>query len=165
MAPLPKRGFGSPPRTVRFPPPSGVSALFFLYKNPRQSRPEALLEGCKIFGRARSLVRLPPPIRFAPPHITAQLNVCSTFRLAHPAFVPLIRKALDTFNFLRHVMRAIWSVRPKCSHRCVSLKETLLKSAKILQHTAKNSTEQTAMRTKWSKTYRDLNCSEKSARP
>ena len=27
-----------------------------------------------------------------------------------------LRKALDTFNFLRHVMRAIWSVRPKCSH-------------------------------------------------
>ena len=38
--------------------------------------------------------------------------------------LPIIRKAPDTFNFLRHVMRAIWSVRPKCSHRCVSLKET-----------------------------------------
>ena len=35
MIPLPKRGFGPPPppRSVRFPPPSGVSALFFLYKN------------------------------------------------------------------------------------------------------------------------------------
>ena len=30
-------------------------------------------------------------------------------------FRPL-REAPDTFNFLRHVMRAIWSVRPKCSH-------------------------------------------------
>ena len=39
MTPLPKR----------FPPPSGVRALFFLYKNPRQSRPEALLEGSKNF--------------------------------------------------------------------------------------------------------------------
>ena len=38
---------------------------------------------------------------------------------------PKVREAPDTFNFLRHVMRAIWSVRPKCSHRCVSLKETL----------------------------------------
>ena len=47
--PSPKRGFGTPPRTVRFPPPSGVSALFFLYKNPRQSRPKALLEGSKNF--------------------------------------------------------------------------------------------------------------------
>ena len=45
----PKRGFWTPPRTVRFPPPSGVSALFFLYRNPRQSRPEALLEGSKNF--------------------------------------------------------------------------------------------------------------------
>ena len=26
----------------------------------------------------------------------------------------------DTFYFLRHVMRAVLSVRPKCSHRCVS---------------------------------------------
>ena len=45
----PKKGFWTPPRTVRFPPPSGVSALFFLYKNPRQSRPKALLEGSKNF--------------------------------------------------------------------------------------------------------------------
>ena len=37
---------------------------------------------------------------------------------------PIFRDAPDTFNFLRHVMSAIWSVRPKCSHRCVSLKET-----------------------------------------
>ena len=43
----PKKGFWTPPRTVRFPPPSGVSALFFLYKNPRQGRPETLLEGSK----------------------------------------------------------------------------------------------------------------------
>ena len=49
MTPLPKSGFGPPPRTVRFPPPSGVSPLFFLYKNPRESRPEALLEGSKNF--------------------------------------------------------------------------------------------------------------------
>ena len=46
-----------------------------------------------------------------------------------------LRKAPDTFKFLRHVMRAIWSVRPKCSHRCVSLKETSLKPVQILKHT------------------------------
>ena len=34
------------------------------------------------------------------------------------------RKAPDTFNFLKHAMRAILSVRPKCSHRCVSLKKS-----------------------------------------
>ena len=46
----PKEGcHWTPPRTVRFPPPSGVSAVFFLYKTPRQSRPEALLEGSKNF--------------------------------------------------------------------------------------------------------------------
>ena len=45
-----------------------------------------------------------------------------------------IRKAPDTFNFLRHVMRAILSLRPKCSHRCGSLKETPLKPVQILRH-------------------------------
>ena len=50
MTPLPKRGLDPPPpRTVRFPPRSGVSALSFLYKSPRQSRPEALLEGSNNF--------------------------------------------------------------------------------------------------------------------
>ena len=74
MTPLPKRGFGPP--LVRYVfHPSQVSVLcFFLYKNPRQSRPEALLEGSKsAFGRARSLVRFPPPIRFCTPHIMAQV--------------------------------------------------------------------------------------------
>ena len=34
-------------------------------------------------------------------------------------------------------MRAILSVRPKCSHRCVSLKETPLKPVQILKHTSR----------------------------
>ena len=55
-------------------------------------------------------------------------------------------KAPDTFKFLR---RAIFPARPKCSHRCVSRKETPLKRVEILQHTTQNSTEQTVMRTKW----------------
>ena len=59
-----------------------------------------------------------------------------------------LREAPDTFNFLRHVVRAIWSVRAKCSHRCVSLKETSLKPVQILKRTTKNSAEQTVMRTK-----------------
>ena len=64
----------------------------------------------------------------------------------------LFRKALDTFKFLRHVMRAIiLFVQPKCSHRCVSLKESPLKLVQILKHAAKISTEQTSMRTKWFK--------------
>ena len=64
---------------------------------------------------------------------------------------PKIREAPGTFNFLRYVMRATRSVRPKCSHRCVSLKETPLKPVQILKHTAKNSAEQAAMRTEWFK--------------
>ena len=63
-----KRGFGPPPpRTVRFPPPSGVSALFSCTKNPRQSRPEALLRGPKNFRESAFSGTFPPPIRFAPP--------------------------------------------------------------------------------------------------
>ena len=65
--------------------------------------------------------------------------------------LPLFRDAPDTFNFLRRVMRAIWSVRAKCSHRCVPLKETPLKPVQILKHTTFYSAEQTAMRTKWFK--------------
>ena len=34
------------------------------------------------------------------------------------------------FNFLRHVLRAVLSVRPKRSHRCISLKESLLNLCK-----------------------------------
>ena len=49
MTPLPKRGFGPPLVRYVFHPPLGLSALFFLYKNPRQSRPEDLLEGSKNF--------------------------------------------------------------------------------------------------------------------
>ena len=62
-----------------------------------------------------------------------------------------IRTAPDTFRFLRHAMRAILSVRPKCSHRCVSLKESPFKPVLILKHAARMSTEQTSMRAKWFK--------------
>ena len=65
--------------------------------------------------------------------------------------LPIVRDAPDTFNFLRHVMRANWSVRPKCSHRCVSLKETPLKPVQILKRTTFYPAEQTALRTKWFK--------------
>ena len=67
-----------------------------------------------------------------------------------PFDLGLYREAPDTFNFLRQVMRAIF-FRPKCSHRCVSLKETTSKLVRILKHTTKNSAEQTAMRMKWFK--------------
>ena len=66
-------------------------------------------------------------------------------------FVILSEKRLIRLTFLRHVMRAIWSVRPKCSHKCVSLTENSLKPVQILKHTTKISAEQTTMRTKWFK--------------
>ena len=43
------------------------------------------------------------------------------------AHIILFRDAPDMFKFLRHVMRSILSVRPKCSHRRASVKETPLK--------------------------------------
>ena len=71
MTPLPK----GPPRTVRFPPPSGVSALFFLYKNPRFCRPEAFLEGSKnVFGERVLWYVFLPPYVLHPPHIRAQIK-------------------------------------------------------------------------------------------
>ena len=48
-------------------------------------------------------------------------------------------------------MRAMLSVRPKCSHRCVSLNESPLKPVQILKHATGISTEQTSMRKKWFK--------------
>ena len=79
MTPLPKRDFG-PPSYGTFSTPSGVSALFFLYKNPRQSRPEALLEGSKNFRESAFSGTFSSPHTFCTPHITAQ-NYFQNFRL------------------------------------------------------------------------------------
>ena len=65
--------------------------------------------------------------------------------------VGFLRRALDTFKFSRHAMRATSLVRPKCSHGCVSLKESPLKPVRILKRDTRTSTEQTSMRTKWFK--------------
>ena len=64
----PKKGFWTPPRTGRFPPPPQVSILCFSCTKIHDRAEQKLFwRGPKIFGRARSLVRFPPPIRFAPP--------------------------------------------------------------------------------------------------
>ena len=62
----PKKGFWT------FSSPQ-VSVLC-LFCTKIHDRPDQKLfwRGSKIFGRACSLVRFPPPIRFAPPHFTAQ---------------------------------------------------------------------------------------------
>ena len=64
------------------------------------------------------------------------------------------RKAPDMSKCLRQVMRATFSVRPKCSHKCASLKESPLKPALILNHATRISAEQTSMRMKWFKLIR-----------
>ena len=73
MTPLPKRGFGPPLVRYVFHPPLRCQCSVFLYKNQRQSRPEAVLEGSKNFRESAFSGTFSPPIRFAPPHITAQL--------------------------------------------------------------------------------------------
>ena len=75
MTPLPKRGFG-PPSYGTFSNPPHMSVLcFFLHKNSRQSRPEALFGGIqKLSGERVLWYVFHPPIRFAPPHITAQFK-------------------------------------------------------------------------------------------
>ena len=72
MTPIPKRGFGPP--LVRYVfHLSQVSVLCFSCTKIHDRADQKLFwRGPKIFGRARSLVRLPPSIHFAPPHITAQ---------------------------------------------------------------------------------------------
>ena len=75
----PRKGFWTTPRMVRFPPPSGVSALFFLYKDPQQSRPEALLEGSKNFRESTFSGSFSSPHTFCTPHITAQKKIATIF--------------------------------------------------------------------------------------
>ena len=76
--------------------------------------------------RGKLLLRYPPPSQAIllsldcdSPLLLKEVGGCSSnsprYHRNHSATV---RKAPDTLNFLRHAMRAIWSVRPKCSHRC-----------------------------------------------
>ena len=95
----PKKGFWTPPPTVRFPPPSGVSALFFLYKNPRQSRPEALFEGSKNFRESAFSGTFSSPHTFCtPPYHRPNLFTPSLF-----SKYSLLAKAVGRYSeeFLR----------------------------------------------------------------
>ena len=73
--------------------------------------------------------------------------VCEHISVQHVVVWPTLRKAPDMFKFLRHIL----FVRPNCSHRCVSLRESPLKPVIILKHATRISTEQTSKRTKWFK--------------
>ena len=99
----PKKGFWTPPRTVRFPPPSGVGALFFLYKNPRQSRPEALLEGSKNFREsAFSGTFSSPPYVLHPPISRPKEELCDTIATIRSHLGTL---ALKTEDFSKKIGR------------------------------------------------------------
>ena len=62
------------------------------------------------------------------------IGPCKFMKVSLITALSSYQKAPDLFNFLRRVMRTILSVRPKCSHRCVSLKEFPLKPVEILKH-------------------------------
>ena len=85
----PKKGFWTPPPTVRFPPPSAVSALFFLYKNPRQSRPEALLEGSKNFRESAFSGTFSPPHTFCTPPYHRPIILASHYFLTPAQHISL----------------------------------------------------------------------------
>ena len=74
MTPLPKRGFGPPLVRYVFHPSQASALCSSCTKIHDRADQNLFWRGPKIFGRARSLVRFPPPIRFAPPHITAQTS-------------------------------------------------------------------------------------------
>ena len=105
----PKKGFWTPPRTVRFPPPSGVSPLFFLYKNPQQSRPEALLDGSKNFRESAFSGTFSSPHTFCtPPYhgpiFTAPLKIARFFEASRCA----ISSAKKIASELRFLLRIKW---------------------------------------------------------
>ena len=61
MTPLPKRGFGPPLVRYVFHPPQVSVLCFFCTKIHDRADQKLFWRGPKIFGRARSLVRFPPP--------------------------------------------------------------------------------------------------------
>ena len=68
----PKKGFWTPLVRYVFHPPQVSVLCFSCTKSHDRADQKLFWRGPKIFGRVRSLVRFPPPIRFAPPHVTAQ---------------------------------------------------------------------------------------------
>ena len=76
MTPLPKSGFRPPSFGTFSTPLWRRCSCFLLKKCGRLTRPDALFEGVQKFSGGRCVVRyaLPPPIRFAPPHVMAQFS-------------------------------------------------------------------------------------------
>ena len=70
MTHLPKRGFGPPLVRYVFHPPQVSVLCFSCTKIHDRADQKLFWRGPEISGIARSLVRFPPPIRFAPPPIS-----------------------------------------------------------------------------------------------
>ena len=97
MTPLPKRGFGTPLVRYVFHSPQMSVLCFSCTRFHDRADPEARWRGQKFFGRARCLVRFPPPIRFAPPHITAQH--CTQNRTYHSnKHLSRLKEILEAIN-------------------------------------------------------------------
>ena len=100
--PLPKRGFGPPPlvRYVFHPPQ--VSVLFVSCTKIQDRAEQKLFwRGPTIFGRARSLVRFPPPIRSAPPPYHGPIRDCHASSWLNCTRPGLTRGLNDKDNFCR----------------------------------------------------------------
>ena len=88
----PKKGFWTPPPShSTFSTLSGVSDLFLLYKNPRQSRTEALLEGSKNFRESAFSGTFSSPHTFCSPPYHGPSNP-----LHNPSPKPAIRCSLKS---------------------------------------------------------------------
>ena len=104
--PLPKTwGFGPPLVRYVFHPPQVAVLCFSCTKNHDRADQKLFWRGPIIFGRVHSLVRLPPPIRFAPPHITAQAILGPD--MAAPLLWRLRPLVLSTFL----VFGGVWGFR------------------------------------------------------
>ena len=85
MTPLPKRGFGAPLVRYVFHRPQASALCFFCTKNPRQSRPEALLEGSKKFRESAFSATFSSPHTFCTPpyHGPKFVTIAKSHALLH----------------------------------------------------------------------------------
>ena len=121
---LPKEGFWTPP-LVRyvFHPPQVSVLCFSCTKNPRQSRPEALLEGCKTYRESAFSGTFSTPPYVLHPHITAQMF------LSHQIFQ--ISNRISPKEFTTHFCRHGHSNLPCRYRECIFLMSILLAALRL----------------------------------
>ena len=83
MTPLPKRGFGPPSYGTFSTPLRCQCSVFSCAKVHDRADQKLFWRGPKTFGRVRSLVRFPPPLRCAPPHITTSSSGSSRMHVVY----------------------------------------------------------------------------------